>query len=214
MFELDKPVKILQLIGAALAIPAGLAGTVAVLRNFGAGGVSCHDLRNSISTTLERNIAADAKRALVRGDVEQFNKYCAADDPDSRIVFNAAIAPEKPPRSNSPKPAGTQDNTPAMIFGLSRSGERRGWVALIRHDVEHHEQINFDGFAISATAMPPPGTILKSRHMVPVWLEPQTGKNEPSELQGRLAAGTCVKVLAIKAGRGRSWAEVSPETCS
>ncbi len=213
MFELDKPVKILQLIGAALTIPVGLAGTLAVLRNFGSGGVSCHDLRNSISATLERNIATDAKRALARADVEQFDKYCAASDPDSRIIFDAAIAPARPSQGSSPQHIGTQDSAPTVIFGLSRSGERRGWVALIRHDGEHHEEITFDGFPISATSMPPEGTVLKARRMLPVWLEPQTHRNEPSALQGRLAAGSCVKVLATRPGRARSWAEVSPEAC-
>jgi hypothetical protein len=204
----DKHIKVFQLVGALLAIPAGVAGTYSVYHTYMSGGVSCSDLRNSIIATLDRNIAPEAKNKLLRADVGQFEKNCGEKDPDAKTIFQAAIAPVQP----TPQP--TQAAKPVAIFGLSRSGEKRGWVPLFRRSEDQKLEAAFDGYPITPGSLPPPGTLLTSRALVPVWLQPHPpGQNDPTQLQGRLAPGTCVRVLGLGPAPTKLWAEVRPEAC-
>jgi hypothetical protein len=211
MASFDKPTKIAQLLGTLLAIPAGLAGSYAVFRSIRSGGVDCTDLRASIIGTMEKKIAPDAKRTLLRHDVESFDVHCGDEDPEARVVFDSALA--SPQAAPSARPPDAVADGPGAIFGLSRSGERRGWVTLLRHGRGGSEIVHFDGFAISTTSLPPAGTLLQARQLLPVWLEPYPGPNDPSRLQGRIAPGACVKVLSTRSGTGKTWAEVAPEAC-
>jgi len=104
---------------------------------------------------------------------------------------------------------------PAAIFGLSRSGEKRGWVALIRRDEDKNVVPNFDGFSVEPLTPPKPGTVLKARRPLFVWLQPPPPgqKNDISEMQGRIAVGECVKVLTNGPPVTRFWTEVAPEKC-
>jgi hypothetical protein len=99
------------------------------------------------------------------------------------------------------------------VFGAPGSKEHYGWVALSRREsgawVPH-----FTGYAISDTSLPPPGTILSAKIMLPVWSEPQGSANDQTKLQSRLPSGACVRVLATRGGTGRLWAEVAPASCS
>ena len=205
----DKHIKLWQLVGAVLAVPAGIAGTYGAYKTYMSGNVSCPELRASIISTLERNIPQEAKRALLREGIADFDKHCAEKDPDARVIFDAAMSAP----TSAPNPAIHAAATGA-IFGLSRTGERRGWVALIWLDTNHDEKPNFDagGIPVLAKSPPPVGSILSARRMVAVWLEPHPG-NDPDMLQGRLAEGTCVKILSIQAKTPRLWAEVAPQAC-
>lgn len=209
MFAWEKHVKVWQLIGAILAVPAGIAGTYSVYRNYVSGGVSCPELRSTIIATLDRNIAADIKRALLKEDVARFEKNCGDKDPDARVIFNAAISPP-PPAQNTATAA-----QPAAIFGLSRSGEKRGWVNLLRRGADGTTEPNFDGAPVSAKSLPAVGTVMTARFLLPVWLSPPPpGQvNDSSALQGRIAVGTCVKVLSPGPPGRPFWAEVAPEAC-
>lgn len=225
MIELDKHTKLLQFLGAALAIPVAAAGAYSVYSKYMSGGVSCTDLRGSIIAVMDRNITPDAKRTLLKEDVANFDKHCADKDPEARVVFDAAVAQSSTSQSTAQQPAGPQPaqdssgvqtasvTAQAAIFGLSKSGEARGWVALVRHDADKNIEPNFDGFPISPTSLPAPGTVLTVKHFMPVWLEPYQGPNDPTKLQGRMAAGSCVKVLSTRPNTGRLWAEVVPEAC-
>jgi hypothetical protein len=73
---------------------------------------------------------------------------------------------------------------------------------------------HFTGYAISDTSLPPPGTILSAKIVLPVWSEPQAGANDQTKLQSRLPSGACVRVLSTRGGTGRLWAEVAPASCS
>jgi hypothetical protein len=205
----DKHIKVWQLLGAILAVPAGVAGTYEAYSHYVSNGVSCPNLRGSIISTMERNIAPDAKRTLLREAVADFDKNCAQNDPEARAIFDAAIATPSVPASARPAAA-----TAGAIFGLSKTGERRGWVAMIRRDANHDEIANFDagGFPVISNTPPAVGSVLTARRLVPVWLEPHVGI-DPSLLQGRLAEGACVKVLAVRPATPRLWAEVAPEAC-
>jgi hypothetical protein len=104
---------------------------------------------------------------------------------------------------------------PGAIFGLSRSGEKRGWVALIRRDEDQNIVPNFDGFSASPPVAPKPGTVLKARRPLFVWLQPPPAgqKNDATQMQGRIAIGECVKVLTNGPPATKFWTEVAPEKC-
>lgn len=219
----------LQMIGAALAIPAAAGGTYSVYRNFFATDVTCHNLQIAIVSVLEKNIAPEMKRGLLSKDVAEFGAKCGKFDPDSYSIFQAAL---QPPRSEpapaqpatqvasaAPAPAATAGHSATATFatfGRSSAGEVRGWVALTRGEADRIGEPNFDGYEISLTVLPPAGTVLKSRHLVPVWTEPQYGANDQTKLQGRLPAGMCVRVVVTRGteGKNRTWGEVVPVNCS
>ena len=99
------------------------------------------------------------------------------------------------------------------MFGAPGTKEHYGWVALSRRQsgawVPH-----FNGYTISDTSLPPPGTVLSAQIMLPVWSEPQGTTNDQTKLQSRLPNGACVRVLSTRGGSGRLWAEVAPASCS
>jgi hypothetical protein len=89
-------VKVLQIAGAALGIPAAAAGTFAAYQNYFSTDVTCQKLRSNIVATMERNVAPETKRSLLRKDVNEFDKLCGDGDPDARTIFHAAVAAEHP----------------------------------------------------------------------------------------------------------------------
>ncbi len=215
-------VKLLQMTGAALAIPAAAAGTFAAYQSYFSSDVVCQKLRTNIVAILERHVAPETKRSLLKKDVAEFDKLCAEGDPDARAIFQAAVTEHPGDAAHAPAAAGAahadastqRQQTAALgVFGAPGSKEHYGWVALSRRQsgswVPH-----FNGYAISDTSLPPPGTILSAKMMLPVWSEPQAGTNDPTKLQSRLPTGACVRVLATRGGSGRLWAEVAPASCS
>src|SRR5215813_8600234 len=95
--RLEKPmtsenvVKLLQMTGAALAIPAAAAGTFAAYQNYFSSDVTCQKLRSNIVAVMERNVAPETKRSLLKKDVTEFDKLCGEGDPDARAIFQAAV---------------------------------------------------------------------------------------------------------------------------
>ena len=88
-------------------------------------------------------------------------------------------------------------------------------MALIRRDEDQNVVPNFDGFSTAPMTPPKPGTVLKARRPLFVWLQPPPAgqKNDVSEMQGRIAVGECVKVLTNGPAATRFWTEVAPEKC-
>jgi hypothetical protein len=238
-------VTILQVAGAALGIPAAAAGSYSAYQTFFSPEVTCQKLRTNILATMERRIAAEAKHVLLRKDVTEFDKTCGDGDPDARVIFQAAMQDAAPPGNRAPQavhaPAAAVGQSqsgataaatvaagqaepaapsarkqPLTIFGAAGSNERHGWVAISRKEkADGAWVVNFTGFAISETSLPPAGTILTAQRNVPVWSELQSGTaNDQSKLQNRLPPGACVRVLATRAGAARLWAEVAPASCS
>jgi len=222
-----------QLTGAALAIPAAAAGSYSVYQNYFTNDAACHKLRTAIVATMERNVAPDAKRTLLRKDVTEFVKLCGNADPDAKVLFEAALddhkfagsagaqpVPANAVASAMPSgPARTADGIPVWVvnnFGRSPTGGARGWVALTRGEASRIGEPNFDGHELSLTVVPPSGTILRARQVMPVWMEPQSTSNDPSKLQGRVVAGACVRIISTRLaeGRGRNWGEVAPVQCT
>ncbi len=212
----DNLVKIMQLTGAALAIPAGAAGVYSAYRSYFSADVACQNLRGTIVATMEKNIAADAKRVLLRKDIATFEKDCAAIDPDAKAIFQAALQELERPSAAAGPGAGTGPQRPAFP-GLANllagaQGARGGWVTLGRADAG---ELNFEGYAVSAKSLPPAGTVLTARWPVPVWAEPQGGaRPDLTSARALLRAGMCVRVLSSKAAGERLWAEVRVTACS
>jgi hypothetical protein len=89
-----------------------------------------------------------------------------------------------------------------------------GWVALGRREAGAWV-VNFHGYAISETSLPPVGTVLIAQRQLPVWAEPQlASSNDQTKLQNMLPARACIRVLATLPGSGQLWAEVTPTSCS
>ena len=211
-----------QLIGAALGIPAAAAGTYSAYQNYFSSEVTCQTLRANILSTMERRIAADAKRTLLRKDMAEFDKSCSDADPDARAVFQAAVQKMERAATNpavavdaavttAQASASPQSRPSVGVFGTP--GYDRGWVAISRRQANSWV-VNFSGYEISETSLPPPGTVLSAQHRIPVWSEAQPGANDPSKLHSMLPAGACVRVLATRPGAGRLWAQVAPSACS
>jgi hypothetical protein len=218
----DHLVKLLQMTGAALAIPAAAAGTFAAYQGYFSTDVTCQKLRNGIIGIMEKNVDPNTKRSLLKKDVTEFDKLCGEGDPDARAIFQAAMSEHRAETAHAaaasaPVPSGAspqRTQTAALgVFGAPGSKERYGWVALARRQSGSWEP-HFSGYAISDTSLPPAGTVLSAKIMLPVWSEPQAGANDQSKLQSRLPSGACVRVLSTRGGSGRLWAEVAPASCS
>jgi hypothetical protein len=203
----QRSVTALQLLGAALGIPAAAAGCYSAYQTYFSTEAVCQRLRTTIVITMERKIAADVKQALLRRDVAEFDKTCGDSDPDARTVFQAALQEHLP---SSPVPdahveiaaadaqslAATPSPPvrPAPMFGAAGSDERHGWIALSRRQAGAWIS-NFDGYAISETSLLPLGTVLIAQRQLPVWTEPQLAdSNDPTKLQNMLPARACVRV--------------------
>ena len=122
---------------------------------------------------MERRIAADAKRALLRKDIAEFDKTCGDGDPDARTVFQAALQQMEPAaispavradagRAATQAAVPPQHQQPVGIFGTPGYADR-GWVALSRRQAKSWV-INFSGYEISETSLPPAGTVLSAQH--------------------------------------------------
>ena len=74
-------VRLLQIAGAALGIPAAAAGTFAAYQNYFSTDVTCQKLRNNIIGIMERNVPPETKRSLLKKEVTEFDKLCGERDP-------------------------------------------------------------------------------------------------------------------------------------
>jgi hypothetical protein len=107
--QIEKLTTSLQFIGAALAVPAGIAGLYSAYHNYFSPEVRCQEMRNATLVTLEKNIPAEAKRALLRTDVSQFQAKCGEVEPETAVVFQVALQDldksAAPAAAPAPKPA-------------------------------------------------------------------------------------------------------------
>jgi hypothetical protein len=105
--QIEKLTTSLQFLGAALAVPAGIAGVYSAYHNYFSPEVRCQELRNLTLVTLEKNIPTEAKRALLKNDVGQFQAKCSEVEPETAMVFQVALQElDKPaPAPPAPKPA-------------------------------------------------------------------------------------------------------------
>jgi hypothetical protein len=122
--QIEKLTTSLQLIGAALAVPAGIAGVYSAYHSYFSPEVRCQEMRNSTLVTLEKNIPAEAKRALLHTDIGQFQAKCGDVEPETAMVFQVALQElEKPApapaAAPAPKPAQKPQARPAGAPALA-----------------------------------------------------------------------------------------------
>jgi hypothetical protein len=79
----------LNVAGALLAVPAGAAGLYSTYQANFSSEVACRALRGSILASLEKNVDANIKQALVHKDVAEFEHSCALADPDAKALVTA-----------------------------------------------------------------------------------------------------------------------------
>jgi hypothetical protein len=222
---IEKSVKIVQIIAAALGIPAAAAGSYSAYKTYILNEDTCQRLKASILVTLDKNLPADTKHTLLRGDVTEFDRLCGKNEPEARTIFDAAI------HATEPAPGATLAAAPAAtagtaapaaaapprkhpgLFGAAGSAAQQGWVVLSRKE-EGAWVVNFSGHTISERSLPPNGTVLTAERLVPVWSEVQIGSNDPTKLQSQLPGRACVRVLSTRIAATRLWAEVVPAACS
>src|SRR5215831_17868986 len=117
----DNLVKLLQMTGAALAIPAAAAGTFAAYQSYFSSDVTCQKLRGNIIAVMERNVAPETKRSLLKKDVTEFDKLCGEGDPDARAIFQAAVT-EHPGDAGHVSAAAAPAEAPSRRQGALRLG--------------------------------------------------------------------------------------------
>ena len=151
MIQWDKHIKIWQLVGAVLAVPAGVAGTYGVFHNYLSDGVSCPQLKSSIIATLERNISAEAKRALLQETVRN-----PTDDAATQIPTRAWFSTPKRAASDFGYPAERSGGRrPADNFRVVEDRREARMVVMIRR-CKRNEQANFDADGIPVSSKSPP----------------------------------------------------------
>src|SRR5438309_8200065 len=75
--------RLLQITGAALGVPAAAAGTFAAYQSYFSTDVTCHKLRSDIVSIMEKNVAPQTKRSLLKKDVTEFDTLCGDADPEA-----------------------------------------------------------------------------------------------------------------------------------
>jgi GLTT repeat (6 copies) len=96
--------------------------------------------------------------------------------------------------------------------GLGRAVH--GWVAIEMRKGGKVTEAYFSGYAATGQSLPGAGTVLTAMALRPIWSEPQgSGPNDPTQLQGRLKVGECVRVVGTRGSPARQWAEIEPAPC-
>src|SRR5213079_2604772 len=150
-----------------------------------------------LSASWKRTWRRKPSVACSKKDVTEFDTLCGDADPEARIIFQAAITEHPADATHADASAGASSQRAPRdslgVFGAPSTKDHYGWVAIGRRQSGSWVP-NFTGYAISDTSLPPSGTVLSAKIMLPVWSEPQSGANDQSKLQSRLPRGACVRV--------------------
>ena len=205
----DNLVKLLQMTGATLAIPAAAAGTFAAYQSYFSSDVTCQKLRNDIVAIMERHVAPETKRSLLKKDVTEFDKLCGESDPDARAIFQAAITEH--PGDAIPAAAAVPAHVDASpqrqqtaslgVFGAPGSKEHYGWVELSRRQAGSwvpHFRLQHLRYVIASVR----------HHFVgendAAGLVGTAGRNERSDQAAKQAADRCLRARARNSRRARA----------
>ena len=93
--KLARFVTVIQMTGSLLAVPVGIASAYSFYRANFSPETTCQSLRNNIVALLDKSVDVTTRRALVRRDVETFEKTCGTVDPDATAAFKTLLAVEK-----------------------------------------------------------------------------------------------------------------------
>ena len=98
---------VLQVAGALLAIPAGLASAWSIYHANFSVEARCQGLRSNIVSMLDKSADATTLRMLIGHDVSAFEESCGTVDPEAVAAFKTLLA-KKPPAAvaqSAAKPA-------------------------------------------------------------------------------------------------------------
>jgi hypothetical protein len=114
-----------------------------------------------------------------------------------------------------PHPVGQAALHNLPMFGSAKATEHSGWVPLVGRNQQKTLEAMFDvaGAPVSPTLPPAVGAVLTARRAAAVLHEPATTPDKMQQ-QARVAAGQCVRLLAIKTATPRLWSEVEPASCN
>jgi hypothetical protein len=138
---------VLQVAGALLAIPAGLASAWSIYHANFSVEARCQSLRGNIVSMLDKSADATTLRMLIGRDVKAFEQSCGTVDPDAVAAFKTLLT-QKPPAavaqsSAKPPPASavaknnedkTANEKPAL-----REGSDAKWLAAVRGALVNHQ---------------------------------------------------------------------------
>jgi len=102
-----RTLNILQMVGALIAVPAGLGSAYTMYKTNFSPEASCQTLRANIVAMLDRSVDAATRRILVRRDVETFEQSCGTVDPDATAAFKVLLAAKTSPAETWAQPAHT-----------------------------------------------------------------------------------------------------------
>lgn len=96
---------IVQMLGALIAVPAGLGSAYTMYKTNYSPEATCQSLRAGIVAMFDRNVDAGTRRALVRRDVETFEQTCGAADPNATAAFKALLGVAAAPSATAARAA-------------------------------------------------------------------------------------------------------------
>ena len=228
MFNVQKFTTALQIVGAVLGIPAAAGGTYSVYRSYFASNADCASLRSSLLGVMDRAIAEDSRRALMKKDVAQFSQKCGAGDPDAMAVFTMAMQPADAAKATPVALAQPADGAPqssvtavkleaakadkpdaarpggglyaATPIGVFGMSASGQAQGWVALDRRDSDHFGESSFDGFEAGKPPmEKALLTARWAVPVWLAPQApGLPDLKQIQGRLAKGQCIRVLSFR----------------
>ena len=101
----SRMLNVLQMLGALIAVPAGLGSAYTMYKTNFSPEASCQTLRANIVAMLDRSVDAATRRILVRRDVESFERTCGTVDPEATAAFKVLLAAKTgPAESWAPAP--------------------------------------------------------------------------------------------------------------
>ena len=93
--RLSRLVSVAQLLGALVAVPAGIGSAYTMYKANFSQEATCQTLRYGIIKMLDRGVDASTRRVLVRRDIEAFERTCAKVEPEASAAFKTLLAADK-----------------------------------------------------------------------------------------------------------------------
>ena len=153
---------VLQVAGALLAIPVGLASAYSIYHANFSVEARCQGLRANIVAMLDKSIDASTLRMLVGRDVTSFERTCGAVDPDAVAAFQRLLSTGKPathalaqaaPAEPQAKPA----QPVAEAKAVRHANADVTWVTAVREAlVRHHDEAPAEPTETAHVTPPPP----------------------------------------------------------
>jgi len=161
----------LQVAGALLAIPVGLASAYSIYHANFSVEARCQGLRANIVAMLDKSIDASTLRMLVGRDIKTFEDTCGAVDSDAVAAFQRLLSKDSPPTHVvvQAAPAAQQakpEKTVIEAKAVRHVNSDVAWLGAVRDAlVRHHDEAPAKPTEVHVTiptpALPVPATAPK-----------------------------------------------------